>query len=72
MLAELDRCGRAVNALNEIRRLHTPLNSDGVTVCVLCCLDTGRHRSEECEDSHEHIVDGPVCSTTEIIARAGL
>ena len=68
-------------ALEEIRRLHaeTAFWMDGAepgerikVVCNICCLDASGYRSEECEDSHEHSADGPACSTTEIIARAGL
>ena len=64
-------------ALEEIKRLHArsvtrPGMPGAVAVCALCCLDTGGYRTDECIDSHEHTTDGPVCSTTEIIARAGL
>ena len=68
-------------ALEEIKRLHAEtafwMNDAEPgerikVVCNICCLDAGGHRSEECEDSHEHSADGPVCSTVEIIARAGL
>ena len=68
-------------ALQEIKRLHavslvweSTIGEERKlkSVCVLCCLDTGGYRTDECEDSHEHTADGPVCSTTEIIARAGL
>lgn len=41
-----------------------------VVVCGLCCWDSYENaRSEECIESHDHD-GGPLCSTTEIIARA--
>ena len=44
-----------------------------VAVCSACCWDDRDNaRSEECILTHQHHRGGPVCSTAEIIARAGL
>lgn len=44
-----------------------------VTVCGLCCWDNyDNGRSADCIECHDHEAGGPVCSTAEIIARAGL
>lgn len=44
VVLEIDRCGRAINALNEIGRMHTP-----VEVCRWCaetrCRDSCRYTS---------------------------
>ena len=59
-------------ALEDIRRLHGTVVVGGLVVCAICCLDVGGYRHEECADSHEHTASGPGCSTTEILARAGI
>jgi hypothetical protein len=59
-------------ALEEIRRLHGTVTVDALVVCAICCLDVGGVRHDECVDSHEHTDTGPGCSTTEILARAGI
>lgn len=58
-------------------------DSDQVTICSLCCTAAGARTgreghpgrvqvSGECVDSHDHVPGRPVCSTVEIIERAGL
>jgi len=60
-------------ALEEIRLLHSArIMPDGQMWCDVCCFDEGGHQTEDCAQSHEHHVGWAACSTTEIIARAGL
>lgn len=64
-------------ALEEIKRLHSVrILQKGQSAwragCQVCCCDESGHQTEDCLGSHEHTLNGPVCSTAEIIARAGL
>lgn len=60
-------------ALEEIKRLHSArIMPDGQMWCDLCCFDESGHQTEDCAASHEHQAGWAACSTTEIIARAGL
>lgn len=64
----------AVQALEEIKRLHQPIIMPAASdvVCSLCCFDAAGYQTADCLESHEHTFTGPSCSTAEIIARAGL
>lgn len=66
------------SALEQIRRLHTPLmfpwldSGRIVQLCGLCCFDESERQTQDCIDSHQHDAETPGCSTAEIITRAGL
>lgn len=63
---------KAITALTEIKRLHAArIMPSGVWLCDVCCFDS-ETLTEECMDCHDHAPGRPVCSTVEIIERAGL
>lgn len=70
VFAEIDRRDAA---LREIRQLHSArIMPDGQMWCDICCFDESGQQTEDCAQSHQHRTGWAACSTTEIIARAGL
>jgi len=65
---------KALTVLAEIKRRHAPVDCGLLSpVCGVCCRDEFDGAiSQDCMASHDHAPDQPVCSTIEIIERAGL
>lgn len=74
VVGEIDRCGRAINAVAEIKRLHAPVDLGLIyPVCAVCCRDEfDGSVSQDCMTSHDHLAGAAVCATAEILERAGL
>lgn len=62
------------SALEQIKKLHSArIMPDGQMWCDICCFDESGQQTEDCAQSHDHLRwTAAACSTTEIIARAGL